>query len=194
MFCVGNRSANCPAKVSTHVFCAGGAADISGWWSPSVTTGTDGKIYSGAPEGRQTNIGLSPLRGWMDIFDSIQWFLHRLISGVPPGRRSIPDLCRNISWTVCATIATEASDETRSAHSLFKLVNIASDCGRSIRREGKRADAAARQPPTYCFGQRARDHCRKTCGERGDHRRGDQFEARRGRIGTAHSSPGQNAD
>src|SRR5262245_34414929 len=95
---------------------------------------------------------------------------------------------------LCAANATEAPDETWSAHSLFDLANIASPRGRSIRREGKRADAAARNPPTYCFGQRARDHCRKTCGERGDHRRGDRFEARRRRIGPAHSSPGQNAD
>src|SRR5262249_24955235 len=29
----GDRSANWTAKVSTHVFCAGGAADISRWWS-----------------------------------------------------------------------------------------------------------------------------------------------------------------
>ena len=32
-------------------------------------------------------------------------FHRRLISGVPPGRRAIPDLCRNSSWTVCATTA-----------------------------------------------------------------------------------------
>src|SRR6266508_5712983 len=83
----------------------------------------------------------------------------------------------DLGRTVCATITMEASDETRSAHSLFTLANIASGCGRSIRRKRKRADAAARQSPTYCFGQRARDHCRKTCGERGDHRRGDRFEA-----------------
>src|SRR5262249_16291447 len=30
-------------------------------------------------------------------------FHHRLISGVPPGRRVIPDLCRYLSWTICAS-------------------------------------------------------------------------------------------
>jgi hypothetical protein len=29
----GCCSAYCQARVSTHVFCAGGAADISRWWS-----------------------------------------------------------------------------------------------------------------------------------------------------------------
>ncbi len=43
-----------------------------------------------APEGRQTEPCLSPLRGWEDIFDRIRWLHHRLISGVPEGRRIIP--------------------------------------------------------------------------------------------------------
>src|SRR5215813_2966658 len=38
-----------------------------------------------APEGRQTGLGLSPLRGWLDTYDRFRWFHHRLISGVPPG-------------------------------------------------------------------------------------------------------------
>src|SRR5262245_37732666 len=44
-----------------------------------------------APEGRQTRLGLSPLRGWEDVFDRVRWFLHRLISGVPPGQRTITE-------------------------------------------------------------------------------------------------------
>src|SRR5262249_16740752 len=49
------------------------------------------------PIGRQTNLGLSPLRGWMDVFDRIRWFLHWLISAALPSQRVIPDFCRNFS-------------------------------------------------------------------------------------------------
>src|SRR5262245_31740884 len=98
------------------------------------------------------------------------------------------------NWRVSATIATEGTYETQPAQSLLNLVNIASFCGRSIRLKGNRANAAARQSPTYGLYQRARDHCWKTCGERGDQHRGGRFETRPRRIGVAHSLPGQNAD
>src|SRR5262245_6348928 len=52
---------------------------------------------SPAPEGRQTVSCLSPLRGWKDDFDCVRWFLHRLISGVPPGRIETED---RGSWIV----------------------------------------------------------------------------------------------
>src|SRR5262249_15434004 len=41
-----NRCANCLAQVFTHVFAPEAPADISRWWSPSVTTGISGDIYS----------------------------------------------------------------------------------------------------------------------------------------------------
>jgi hypothetical protein len=99
--------ANCLAKVSTQV-CAGGVADISRWWSPSVTTGTregysqprrgDRLVLSLSPL-RGWKLSLSPLRGWKGGFDRIRRFLRRLISGVPQGQRGIPDLCRSPSST-----------------------------------------------------------------------------------------------
>jgi hypothetical protein len=75
--------------------------EISRWWSPSVTTGTGGKIYSGAPEGRQTEVTSVAPPGLGDVLDCVRWFLHRLISGVPPGQRVIPDLRGNLSMQVC---------------------------------------------------------------------------------------------
>src|SRR5262245_11439110 len=41
-----NRCANCLAHVFTHVLAPEAPADISRWWSPSVTTGISGDIYS----------------------------------------------------------------------------------------------------------------------------------------------------
>src|SRR5262245_30639905 len=46
--------------------------EISRWWSPSITTGSEWR-------------SIPSLRGCMDGFDRIRWFLHRLISAVPPG-------------------------------------------------------------------------------------------------------------
>jgi len=40
-----------------------------------------------------------PSGAHVDIYDRLRWFHHRLISGVPPGRRVTLDLCRNLSWT-----------------------------------------------------------------------------------------------
>src|SRR5262245_49132265 len=50
-----------------------------------------------APEGRRTEPCLSPLRGWEDVFDRVRWFLHRLISGVLPGQRTIPEARQFVS-------------------------------------------------------------------------------------------------
>ena len=77
-----------------------------------------------APEGRQTGLGLSPLRGWEDIYDRPRWFHHRLISGVPPGRRVIPDLCRNFSRTALRYIT---HNSRFSSNNLFKQMKTAID-------------------------------------------------------------------
>ena len=61
---------------------AGGAVDFSRWRSPSVTTGIIVK-YIPSP-------GVATNRDW---------------SFATPGRREVPDLCRNFSSTVCATTA-----------------------------------------------------------------------------------------
>src|SRR2546428_7982968 len=42
---------------------------------------------------------------------SVRWFLHRLISSVPPGQKVIPDLSRNFIQTVCATIAAAPAED-----------------------------------------------------------------------------------
>ena len=61
------------------------------------------EIYSGAPEGRQNETGLSPLRGWEYISTRFRW----LRCAPPPANircaSSAKDMCRNCSWTVCAT-------------------------------------------------------------------------------------------
>ena len=53
--------------------------EISRWWSPSVTTGIGGEIYSGALEGLQTEVG----------------------SVAPPGQGVIPNMRGNLSMQVC---------------------------------------------------------------------------------------------
>src|SRR5262249_37643757 len=90
------------AKVSAQVFApealrrlAGGGAQRNHrnqWRNPPP-----------APEGRQTEIGLSPLRGWGNVSDRVRWFLYRLISAVPPGQRVIPNLDRKFNTKVWPT-------------------------------------------------------------------------------------------
>src|SRR5215510_554882 len=58
------------------------------------------EIYSQPRRGDRPASVCRPSGAPAGDFDRIRWFHHRLISGVPPGRRSITDLCRNLSWTV----------------------------------------------------------------------------------------------
>jgi len=111
---IGEGSANCRAKVSTHVFVPEAQRRLAGGEAQRNHRNQRRNIFP-APEGRQTKVGLSPLRGWEYVFDCARWFLHRLISGVPPGRRVSPDLCRNFSSTVRAPLADQ-------------LLNGRSDC------------------------------------------------------------------
>src|SRR5262245_56896362 len=124
----GSLSANSQPKVSTRVFApearriiAGGGAQRNHrnfWRNPFP-----------APEGRQTEIGLSPLRGWDNVFGRIRWFIHRLISGVPPGQRVNPDLRRNFSSTVSESLSPVHCGKSRgpdgSHDYLTRLVNKA---------------------------------------------------------------------
>ena len=41
-------------------------------------------------------LSVAPPGDGNDTFDRIRWFLHPLISGVPPGQRTILDSCRNL--------------------------------------------------------------------------------------------------
>src|SRR5262245_31080373 len=75
------------------------------------------EIYSGAPEGRQTSFGLPPLRGSRVLGSRSRRFHRRLISGVPPGRRASPDLCRNSSCLVCAASIIGCSIDLRKLDS-----------------------------------------------------------------------------
>src|SRR6266542_3027804 len=78
--------------------CAGGAADISRWWSASVTTG-NAATGARALEGRRTRIGscYAPQSGvpagtQNRLYPTPVVTLalhHRLISIVPPGRKCI---------------------------------------------------------------------------------------------------------
>jgi len=69
------------------------------------------EIYSQPRRGDRPASVCRPSRAPEGDFDCVRWFLHRLISGVPPGRRSIPELCRNFSCPVCATFADQFLDE-----------------------------------------------------------------------------------
>src|SRR5262245_12269262 len=121
------------------------------------------KIYSQPRRGDRPASVCRPSGAPVGVFDCVRWFLHRLISAAPPAQKTCVE---TLAGLLCATNATEGTYETRTAHSLFNLANIASPRGRSIRLKGDRADAAARKPSTYCFGQRARDHRRQTDGKR----------------------------
>src|SRR5262245_36797312 len=79
-----------------------------------------------APEGRQIGISLSPPPGLDGFFDRTRWFHHRLISGVPPGRRSITDLCRNFSCPVCGSPRQSPTwEDLRRQDCLRYVLNIA---------------------------------------------------------------------
>src|SRR5262250_164212 len=83
-------SANCPVKVSTHVF-----APEAHWKSAGgVTTGTK-PVEPPSPGGATDRSRSVAPPGLESMGSQSRWFHHRLISGVPPGRRVIPDLCRN---------------------------------------------------------------------------------------------------
>src|SRR5262245_18892753 len=69
------------AKVSTHVFCAGGAADISRWRNHRKRV----EIYSQPRRGDRPASLCRPSGAPEGVFDCVRWFLHRLISSVPPG-------------------------------------------------------------------------------------------------------------
>src|SRR5262245_35373010 len=107
----GQRSANCPAKVSTHVFAPEARWKLAG----GVTTGTK-PVEPPSPGGATDRDRSVAPPGLESMGSQSRWFHHRLISGVPPGRRVIPDMCRNFSWTVCATLAA-ALDLPRIAYS-----------------------------------------------------------------------------
>src|SRR5262249_54271185 len=92
--------ANCPAKVSTHIFAPEAQWRLAG----GGTTGTK-PVESPSPERAKDRSRSAAPPGLGGLGSRSRWFHHRLISGVPPGRRVIPDLCRNLSWTVCATVA-----------------------------------------------------------------------------------------
>jgi FAD:protein FMN transferase len=116
-----NRSANYPPKVSTPVFAPEAQRisvaqsfapealriPVAQSFAPEAQRILDGggaqrnhrnrrRNLFPAPEGRQTNPSLSPLRGWESISDCIRWILHRLISGVPPGQRVIKGAAQTV--------------------------------------------------------------------------------------------------
>src|SRR5689334_13207444 len=68
-------------KKTLRGFCAGGAMEISRWCNHRYA----GKKRILAPEGRQTRLDLSPLRGCVACAMRFRWLHHRLISVAPPG-------------------------------------------------------------------------------------------------------------
>jgi len=92
-------SATCLAKISTQVFVPEAQRRLAG----GGTTGIK-PVEPPSPErARDQSRSVAP-PGLEALGSQYRWFYHRLISGVPPGRRVIRDLCR-ISYTVCATLA-----------------------------------------------------------------------------------------
>jgi hypothetical protein len=71
------------------------------------------KIYSQPRRGDRPVSVCRPSGAPVGVFDCVRWFHHRLISSVPPGRRSIPDLCRNLSCPVCVASITGVLKKTR---------------------------------------------------------------------------------
>src|SRR2546422_2117385 len=82
--------ADTQAKVFTQVFAPEARRILAGGGAQRNHRSRRRNLFP-APEGRQTELCLSPLRGWEDNSDCVRWFLHRLISSVPPGRRVIED-------------------------------------------------------------------------------------------------------
>ena len=66
------------------------------------------------------------------------------------------------------TLSEEGRYETRTAESLLDLINTASVCIQPIRFMGRRADAAARQPPAHGFDLRSCDYRRRSGDANGD--------------------------
>src|SRR5262245_14661077 len=91
--------ADAQAKISTQVFAPEARRTLAGGGAQRNHRDQSKDMFP-APEGRQIGIGLSPLRGWKGFFDSLRWFHHRLISGVPPGQRIILNLRRKSSMQV----------------------------------------------------------------------------------------------
>ncbi len=65
------------------------------------TTGTE-PIEIPSPGGATDRNRSAAPPGLDDLGPRYRWFHHRLISRVPPGQRTIPDLCRNFCRPVCA--------------------------------------------------------------------------------------------
>src|SRR5215468_11406411 len=94
---VGNVAQSSPAKVSTHVFAPEAHWKLAG----GATTGTK-PVEPPSPGGATDRSRSVAPPGLESMGSQSRWFHHQLISGVPPGQRVIPDLCRNLNWTDCA--------------------------------------------------------------------------------------------
>lgn len=87
-------------RVRTNL-CAGGTAEISRWCNHRKQP----ENTSQPRQGRQTAPSPPPFQGWWIRRLRFRWFYHRLISGVPPGRKHIHGLCRPQSILAAALLA-----------------------------------------------------------------------------------------